>query len=394
MKQWIIPVVAGLGFAATTTMTQASEHAYLYKDSRIMAMGGANVAVGGYSASLFSNPAGLANLPMDHGMVVELLGLSLTASKNGKDIVEDIMDAVDTEDTDQILDVFTKYSGTFVHTDVSNYSSISQNYGNIAWSVGLLAATDINITPHASSYDLLEVQARGYGGLTFGYAHTLTDLGIGDLKLGVGGKVITQKSFEGALTPDDLIDLDNVGDDLRDKMEKDGSGFGLDLGLIYEFQNEIPLSPAVGLSVMNIGSLDFDDVYGQQPTTVNLGIAISPEIPYIHKTKIGLDYMDLFNANKTRIYNLDTANGEVSFSDYDDSDFIKRLRLGVSATIYDNSWSTLELATGIYQGNLTGGIDFTVAAMRFGLSTYAEQIGPAYNDDTDRRYTANIGIAW
>ena len=391
MKKWSIAVVIGLSYLSTL---QASEHAYLYKDLRIMAMGGANVSTGGYSTSLFSNPAGIANLPKSQGLVVELLGISGTASNGGKEIIDDIVDAADSDSTDELLDVFEKYSGERVHVDVSNYSSISNNGGDYAWSIGLLSAIDTNITPHASSYDLLEVQSRAYGGLTGAYSYILRDLSCGDLILGIGAKFITQKSFEGTVTPDDLINYDDIGDELRDKMEKDGSGFAMDLGLIYEFHTQGGYKPAIGLSVMNIGDLTFDDSYGNQPTTVNIGLSIEPQISFIKKTRVALDYMDLLNANKTRIYNLDTANNEISFTDYDDTDFVKRLRFGASALLYENSWSAMELAAGLYQGNYTAGIDFTVSVIRFGFTTYAEELGPEYGDDKDRRYSAIVGIVW
>ena len=42
-----------------------------------MGIGGANIAVGGYFISIFSNPAGLATLNKNHGCVVDLLGLGI-----------------------------------------------------------------------------------------------------------------------------------------------------------------------------------------------------------------------------------------------------------------------------------------------------------------------------
>ncbi len=391
MKKWIIPVLAGFTFAP---LSNAADLAYLYKDMRIMGMGGANVSSGGYSSSVFSNPAGIANLPTDHGLIVDFLGINATASSDSSDIVSDLSDAIDSDNEDEIIDVLEKYSGQRTHIDLANYSSVSNNHGNYAWSVGLLAATDVNLTPHANSIDgILEVQSRGYGGLTAAYAYTIKNFGNGDLQLGLGAKYIFQKSFEGKLTPADLINGDDIGDELRDRMEKDDSGYSIDLGAIYQFSYMKELKPAIGLSIMNIGNLDFNDSYGAQPTTVNIGASIEPTIYFIKKTRIALDYIDLFNANKYRIYDLD-ANDEVSFSDYKDSDFLKRLRFGISGLIYDNSWSSLEIATGIYQGGLTAGIDFTASIFRLGFSTYEEQTGPEYDDESDRRYSLNLSVAW
>lgn len=392
MNKWIIPALATFTLAP---LSYASDLAYLYKDMRIMGMGGANAASGGYSSSLFSNPAGIANLPTDHGMIVELLGLSATGSTNASDVFSDLVDAVDSDDEDQIVDVLEKYSGQRTHVDVANYSSISKNHGNYAWSVGLLAASDINLTAHANSLDgILEVQSRAYGGLTGAYAHTFEQVGNGDLQLGLGVKFLSQKSFEGKLSPADLLSGDDLGDELRDKMEKDNSGFAIDLGAIYQFYTDNDLKPALGLSIMNIGSVDFNDTYGGQPTTVNIGASIEPTIPFLKRTRIAVDYVDLFNANKYRIYNLDDINDDVSYSDYDDSDFLKRLRLGISGLLYESHWSSMELATGIYQGGLTAGIDFTASVFRLGLTTYEEQTGPEYGDESDRRYSLVLGMAW
>jgi len=391
MKKWIIPALAGL---TITPLAHASDLAYLYKDTRIMAMGGANVASGGYSSSLFSNPAGIANISKEHGLIVDFFGVNATGSEGAYDIGVDLRDAIDTGNEDEIVDVLDKYSGERVHIDVANYSSISKSHDNYAWSFGLLAATDVNLTAHANSVDgLLEVQGRIYAGFTGAYAYTIKNLGNGDLQLGFGAKYITQKSFEGKLSPSDLLNGEDFVDELRAKMEKDGSGFSADLGAIYQFDTDSNVKPAIGVSIMNIGGLDFDDSYGSQPTTVNVGVSIEPNLSLFKKTRIALDYIDVLNANKYRIYNLD-QNDKVSYTDYDDSDVMKRLRFGISGVIYDNSWSSLEVATGMYQGAYTAGIDFTAAVFRIGLSTYEEQTGPVSGDESDRRYSLNLSVAW
>ena len=391
MKKWSIPALAGLTLAP---LCNASDFAYLYKDSRIMGMGGANVSSGGYSSSVFSNPAGIANLPTDHGLIVDLLGINATASDGAIDIVSDLSDAIDSDNEDEIIDVLEKYSGQRTHIDVANYSSVSNKHGNTAWTFGFLAATDVNLTPHANSVDgILEVQSRGYAGFTSAYAHTFEKLGRGDLHVGLGAKYITQKSFEGAISPADLVSGDDLGDEIRDKMETDNSGFAVDLGAIYQFHTEGNIKPAIGLSIMNVGSVDFEDSYGGQPTTVNIGASIEPNISFIKKTRIALDYIDVFNANKYRIYNLD-ENDEVSYTDYEDTDFLKRLRFGISGLVYDNSWSSLEVSGGLYQGTYTAGIDFTATVFRLGLTTYEEQTGPQSGDESDRRYSLNLSVVW
>lgn len=379
----------------TLQAVQASQFSYLYKDQRIMSMGGANVASGGYSSSIFSNPAGIAKVSNEHGMVVELLGLQAGGSDGAQDVVSDLNDAIESENEDEILAVLEDYSGQLTHFDLSNYSSITNNHGNFAWSLGLLSAADINLTPHANSVNgngLLDVQARAYGGLTSAFSVDFKPFQSGRLSVGLGLKFIAQESYEGALTPEDLVDFDNIADNLEDKLQDDGSAFSGDLGFIYQF-DETYMKPSIGLSVLNIGELNFDDSYGSQPMTVNVGVSIEPELIFAKKTIVALDYVDLFNENKNRYY--DTGDGESTvYTETEDTDVVKRIRFGVSSLIYDNSWSSLSLAAGLYQGTYTAGFNFTASIWQIGFSTYEEQLGPQYGDDSDRRYNLSTGFMW
>ena len=377
----------------SSSIANASELSYLYKDQRVMAMGGANVSTGGYSTSLFSNPAGIAKVSNEHGVVFELLGLQAGLSTEIVPLTSDLSDAVDADDGQigKILDVFAEYSGQTNHLDISNYTSLTNNHGNIAWSFGLLSVLDVNFTTHANSYNLLETQARAYGGVTSAITYTLKPSELGDLSLGLGAKFISQVSFEGTITPAELANAEDIGDNLQDKMQSDGAAVGVDLGAIYQFN--VPMKPALGLSILNIGDLDFDGSYGSQPMTVNLGASIEPDLFFAKKTTISLDYVDAFNANQTRLYDL--SDGDiVAYTDSDDKGVVKRLRFGISALLYENSWSSFELATGVYQGAYTAGLNFTALLFKVGLATYQEQIGPQFGDQEDRRYNLNVSIGW
>ncbi|MDA7745738.1 conjugal transfer protein TraF [Psychromonas sp.] len=387
-----LKMVAITGITAfSISTTQATEMSYLYKDQRIMAMGGANVAAGGYSTSLFANPAGISQVSNEHGMVVELLGIQTGISSDSESLFSDLNDAIESEDEEEIVAVIENYAGQTVHFDLSNYSSLTNNHGKFAWSVGLLSAVDANITPHPNSFEFLEVQARAYGGLTTAFSYTFEPNQVGDLSLGLGLKLISQQSYEGTITPSELVDYNNLGDNIRDKMESNGTALGADLGAIYQFKSY--LNPSIGISILNIGGLNFDKHYGYQPMTVNLGTAIQPKINFIKKTVIALDYVDLFNANQTRTYTLDNGDS-VSYTDIDDTDFVKRIRFGASALIYDNTWSSLELAAGLYQGAYTAGFTVTASIIQIGFSTFEEQLGPEYKDQSDRRYELRTGLVW
>lgn len=148
---------------------------------------------------------------------------------------------------------------------------------------------------------------------------------------------------------------------------------------------------------MNIGGMDMDDNYGKQPMTVNIGASISPEVSFLEHLIVAVDYVDLLNANETRFYNFTQSGGvvtDVSAQDFEEDDLMKRLRLGVSLGLLDNSWITTTLNAGLYQGEYTLGADLQLAILKLGFATYAEEIGPKVGDLVDRRYMLSLGIGW
>ena len=122
----------------TTTALQAVTYEYpsLYKDPRIMGMGGANIAVGGESSSLFHNPAGLAKMNAKDGLEIDLININVAFSEKTLDFIDEL-DAVDTTASNQPLyDLLEKYQGSNNHLTINDYSSVSYRGKTIGWSIG------------------------------------------------------------------------------------------------------------------------------------------------------------------------------------------------------------------------------------------------------------------
>ncbi len=371
--------------ASSSLFAQGAEHAYLYKDSRIMGMGGANVAVGSYSTSIFSNPAGLASIKKDHGFVVDILGLGVSGSGSTAEFVDDLSDASDSDDNSAMTDLLNDNMGTPYHIGIDNYTAISKNSDAFAWSVGLLVASDTNFITHAPL--ALEVATRAYGGVLVGVAKPF-DTEYGKLDVGIGLKMIKQSSYENSFTVDDLMDED-VTDTMEDDLQ-DSTGFGLDVGVVYYPQIINEWNPKLGLSIMNIGAMDMDDNFGQQPMTVNLGASVSPEVPFIDRLVFAVDYVDIFSANEARVW--DQVDG--TYEDLSESDFMKRLRLGVGLGLIDTSFFHATLNLGMYQSAYTAGVQMELLMLKLSVATYEEEVGTGSASNTDRRYMANIGLGW
>ena len=392
-----------LSFIALSTLVYAdmSTQEFLYKDPRIMSMGGANTAVGGYSTSIFSNPAGLIKIKKSHGIEAELLGVSVAGSERIKPFMDDLSNSQDSE----VIDTIKKYSGDAFNATISNYTSFSYHAQNdIAYSFGLLGAADLNFIPHANSgaNGVLETHSRAYGGLFLASATKYSGLSTpflngmldGAVTVGVTLKYITQKSYEAGLDLGEVTEhKDDIPQYLQDNYEVDNSGFGMDVGALYEFNNKA-WNPAVGVSVMNIGTLDFD-AYGGQPVSVNLGASVSPEISWSNSLKFSVDYTDVFNSQQARIRNYKPYRAQ---DQYDNAaigyDAMNHLRLGASLGLLDNMWFMATLNAGLYKGAYTAGIDMQLTVIKLQIATYQEQLGSTLGQLEDRRYVVGLGIGW
>lgn len=393
----IMKKIVSLGLLGATTSLMAiyGEHAYLYKDPRVMGMGGANVAVGGYSTSVFSNPAGLASIEKDHGIVVDLLGIGGSASAQFKDFKDDYDDMQDeglsdAEKTSATIELLEKYAGDHLHVGLDNYTAVSKNSDKFAWSVGAIGALDTNIVTHANgSIDggFLSTSSRLYYGAILGIAKEYPTK-VGRLDIGLSGKYITQKSYEGSLGVSALSSEDAL-EELQDTYEKESDGYGIDIGVkYYPFAGSF-LNPTLGASILNIGDMSMDDNYGGQPMTVNVGMAISPKIKYINKFVLAVDYVDLLDANEVRVYEYSGT-----YTDYSESDMMKRVRLGTSLGLYDSRFFSLTANGGYYQEAYTAGLDLQLLILKLNAATYQEQIGTGSIDITDRRYMLKAAIGW
>ncbi|WP_297441556.1 conjugal transfer protein TraF [Sulfurimonas sp.] len=392
-----------LSVIALSTLVYAdmSTQEFLYKDPRIMSMGGANTAVGGYSTSIFSNPAGLIKIKKSHGVEVELLGVTVSGSEKIKPFMDDLSNSQDSE----IIDTINKYSGDAFNATISNYTSFSYHAQNdIAYSFGLLAAADLNFIPHANSgaNGVIETHSRAYGGIFLasakkyhGISSSVFDGALdGSVTIGVTLKYINQKSYEAGL---DLGEVTAHKDDLvqyiTDTYEVDNSGVAMDVGALYEFQNKT-WNPAIGLSVMNIGTLDFD-AYGAQPLSVNLGASVSPEISWSNSLKFSVDYVDVFNSQQARIRNYNPYRSQDQYDNAEIGyDAMNHLRLGASLGLLDNMWFMATLNAGLYKGAYTAGLDMQLAVIKLQLATYQEQLGSEIGQLEDRRYILGLGIGW
>lgn len=368
----------------------------LYNDTRIMAMGNANIAIGGYSSSIFYNPAGLSTIPFDNsGYQIELLGLETQVSEDLPGFLKDLQHASDSDDTQQVTDVLAHYSGNDFNVKATNFSSYSQNLKDWTYLGGLYFGASADFLPHGRtplSGNLMDLNLKIFMGTTGGVSKTFDSVGPGNLYIALSGNFIHQLSYSGGLTAQEII---NHSDDmlryLENKYKKSGSAFAPSLGLIYALLPESVLRPSIGLSAMNLGGLYLGGQYGSTPGTLNAGVALNPKVPLIESLQLAVDYIDMLNAyDQVSTINYTTQKSII----IKDDGWQKRLRYGMKAGLFKNSWTSISIAAGVYQNSLTAGADWQLSIIDLAFTTYAENYGTSSVPMYDRRYMLRLGVAW
>ncbi len=372
-------------FISTTSLAANFEYPYLYKDPRAMGMGGAYVAVGGTSSSVFYNPAGLSKIKKEAGFEVNLLKVSIGVGKNSLNFIKDMKDALNTGDLnhdgkksdDQLKAVNTvvkKYQGENLHFLLNDYTSISKKWGKVGFTLGILANVKTDTITHQGfgAEGLIEEHGNITLGPVLGLSYDALD---GKLSIGLSGKYLHRESLNHTFTSRELVEKSDTLDTYITKtLAKKGNAFGGDLGVIYNINKISWLPMSVGASILNIGDLNFGDA-GKVPMTVNAGIALKPKIPIFDWT-FALDYVDITQNIKQ------------------DKDKMKRIRAGAEIGLLDRWWGGLKLRGGIYQGYLTAGAELRFLLFTAMFTTYEEEVGAYAGQKGDRRYMLTFALGW
>ena len=374
---------------SSTSFAVSFEYPYLYKDPRAMGMGGAYVAVGGTSSSVFYNPAGLSKIKKDAGWEINLLKINVAWGKNSINFVNDLKDALNAKDGDYVKppdgndtddqlkavnEVIKAYQGENLHASVNNYTSISKKGDKIGFTLGVLISAKSDSITHQGfgTEGVIEEHANITYGPVLGLSYDALN---GKLNIGISGKYLYRKTVNHYFTARELIENENNLDDyILNKVAKDGTAFGGDFGVIYNIDKISWMPISLGASVLNIGDLNFGDA-GKVPMTVNAGIALKPKIPIFDWT-FALDYVDITQNIKQ------------------DKDKMKKIRAGAEIGLLDRWWGGLKLRGGIYQGYLTAGAELRFLLFTAMFTTYEEEVGAYAGQKGDRRYMLTFALGW
>jgi hypothetical protein len=371
------------------------EYPYIYKSTRAMGMGGAYTAVGGRTDTLFYNPAGLINIPRDKGWEVNLINVSLensdkmakmssllTKQECGDDtLCQDLQDALDSDvnatDEEQAIavnEVLANYRGQNLHLRVADFTSIGKSFEKWAFGIGVVGSGRFDVMTHQGFGEegLLEVNSDVTYGPIGGFSMEMKE----NLIAGVGLKVLHRESLVHKFTARELAEKqDDLDDFIMNELQETGDGIGFDAGVIWRFAPDSKLRPSLGVSLLNIGDLDFGDA-GKLPMTLNTGVSVNPEVSWAHSLIAGVDFIDVLNGYKQ------------------DKDMAKRLRYGAELQLFDIMPFELAVRAGMYNEAPTFGFDVRVLIVSVSYAMYTEEIGAFAGQDKDKRQLLTLNVGW
>ena len=346
----------------------AVEYPSFFKGVRPLGMGGAFTAVADDENAMFYNPAGFNKVEGSGGLAI--LNPLIEISENSSKVFKEAKDT-DFENTSETADFLRDRIGEHQHGRVALFPNVYfHNFG-----IGLFGSVtvDAEIRDRQSPKVDLDI-ALDVGLLVSGARGFLED---SRLKVGLTGKLINREALDKTYSVADITSGFEPDDDLES-----GSGFGVDLGLIYSFK-DVFMSPSIGVAIQNIGDIDLIDKAGLTngagtiKQQVNIGVSLESKF-WIFDTILAFDFVDI-----TRDY---VDKNELD----DDDDLPKRLHMGAEIKLP----AVLTLRAGINQGYGTAGATINFWIIKLDLATYAEEIGAYAGQRPDRRTVAQLSLGW
>ncbi len=370
------------------------EYPVLYRDLRVVAMGGAAVAIGGSSIAVFHNPAGLSLINPKYGFEVKLPEISFGFSENAIDFYNDIKDAADTGDLDgdgddaddkliAINNVLSDYMGENFFGKLDALLSIAKKHKKLAWTAGVFGGINSSAIVHQGfgSEGVIEVKGLGATGAFLGLSYSFyKDI----ISVGTDVKLLYVGYVNHDFYPSEIVEhSDDMSDYLKDEVLQDGTSVTFDIGLICRPFPKSFLDPTFGFSIMNISEVTVSNNNEEEttvlPRTYNIGFSIRPKLSqrghFLQDLVLGVDLIDITKQ-------------------YEDEDWGKRLHMGGEIKLWNYRITTLTLRGGFYQGYPSYGAELKLFMFHFQFVSYAEEIGGYAGQCENRRYLFSTSLEW
>ncbi len=356
-------VIFSIYIASTSCASQPGA----YENSRSLGMGGCSLCYTDDYLLLYRNPAGLClKKEAEYSVLTPTFSRNSDFSKIDKHI-----DAL--KDNDTAVTRISNYShleSMTGKTGFQRWSNTAYYIGEKGFGVGVryddyqFYRVDNPSNPQMKSSVYKDCVVSG------SFARPIEDQNQNIFKdkavgwYGASLKIATRKKTESvfyardfaALTPNAIKDTDRTGITLD-----------ADFGALWQLTN--PLKTTFGVFIGNIFESKFSDEAGNLNRQYSIGASIQP-----------------LTGEKERNERLVLACEY--FDDGSHVNSLTNIRLGARAKIANGFY----LSTGVKNGYLTGGMDFSFKDFSIGASTYSEELGKSPGDREDRRYSVDASL--
>ena len=318
--------------------------------------GGVDIAVGGSSNSIFSNPSNLTTISVDE-LEIEPIDFSIALNRDTLKFLTEL--SSDSDNAKKVSELMKKNIGKTLSFRSNNFASIYKSYNNYSWLFGLQNDISGHFITHSGfgSIGAMESYIERYRSIVSSLSSSYNNIDYG-VNIRAIEKYLTIHNY----SIGEMIENDSFTNYFDNKYTKKEETIAIDTGVSYRLK-ETSLDTKVALSILNIGDTSFGDI-GSIPSTTNIGVSSK-----YNKILFGMDYIDLFGTE-------------------DDSSFTNSIRLGISRDFFDNS---LTFSSGILYESLTFGIDYHYSILDISISSYREK---EYNFQKNRKYQLAFSIKW
>lgn len=373
-------LVVGMLATAFALSAQAREFPDLFVTPQSLSMGRATTAYVDDWNSLYSNPAGLAQLETWELRAPDLI--QVTGSSSILDLVNTIKDFRGANlTTAQRLQSLRKFDGQAASFGVDAPAFV---WARSRMAAGLnTASVNAAIRVRVPSALFLSMDARvtADSGLSLGYAQPFFK---NHLRVGLAVRAINRIGFDKHL---DSGDLDSLQDpNFLEKLGGAGWGIDADLGVQGNLDSlhiiGLEIKPMAGLVVNNLLATQFtnrigaDKFVGNIPRLerkANVGVAGSIENLGLFRPVLSLEYRNLF-----------IPTGDV----------LENIAIGTDLQFKLRSWFKTALRGHFASGQLGGGLGFILGPGELELGTYAVNLGSGVGVGVSRRVYVKAGLAW
>ncbi|NEW59821.1 hypothetical protein GSY74_00875 [Sulfurovum sp. bin170] len=314
--------------------------------------GGVDMALGGSSNSIFSNPSNLTTIGVDE-LVVEPIDSSIALNEDTLDFLTEL--SSDADNSKKVSALMKKNIGKTLSFRANNFASIYKTPGRYSWLFGLQNDISGYFITHSGfgSIGAMESYIERYrsavGTLSFSQ---------NSLSYGVNIRAIEKYQTIHNYSIGEMIESDSFMEYFDNEYTQKEEAVALDTGISYKLPNA-----KLAFSILNIGDTSFKEI-GEIPSTTNIGFSSN-----YRKFLFGMDYIDLFGAEY-------------------DANFEDSIRFGISRSFFDDS---LTLSSGILYEGLTFGVDYRYSILNISLSSFKEK---EYNSIKNRKYQLSLSLAW